>query len=389
VKDRERDRRTAIERYLRGERPTAIGASLGYSEAWFYKWLRRYREGDDEWFREGLRRPHLSPRRTPREIEEIVKLERLSLYNQGLFCGPQAIRWELEALEVRPLPSVRTIARILARHDLTHARTGRYEPRGKKYPALVATRPGDVQQTDFVGPCYLDGPIRFYSLHSVDVATGRCAVEPVLHKGGQNTLAAIWAIWSRLGLPKYQQVDNEMVFYGSPTHPRGMGKLIRLCLLHGVEPCFIPLAEPWRNGVVEKFHDHWEQKFHGRIPMYSVDDLLRESRTFEYAHNSRWRYSKLGGKTPMQALTASDVAVRFPSGAEEPPRHPLPKPEQGRYHVVRFIRSNGVLDLFGEQIGLPPETLYEYVRATIDVAKQRLLISLDDHVVHECVYRLR
>ena len=44
-----------------------------------------------------------------------------------------------------------------------------------------------------------------------------------------------------------------------PPHPAGLGPLIRLCLAMGVEPWFIPPAEPWRNGIVEKFNDRWQQ----------------------------------------------------------------------------------------------------------------------------------
>jgi len=60
----------------------------------------------------------------------------------------------------------------------------------------------------------------------------------------------LWSIWWRLGIPKYLQVDNELVFYGSNRYPRAMGALIRLCLLNNVEPWFIPVRESWRNGVV-------------------------------------------------------------------------------------------------------------------------------------------
>jgi transposase InsO family protein len=42
----------------------------------------------------------------------------------------------------------------------------------------------------------------------------------------------------------------------SPGYPGGMGALIRLCLINGIELWFIPRGEPWRNGVVEKFNDH-------------------------------------------------------------------------------------------------------------------------------------
>jgi len=201
---RTEDRHRAIERYRQGERPASICASMGYSRRWFYKWLKRADDSTEEWASDQSRRPHQTPTRSSHEIEQIVTLVRLSLYNRGLFCGAQAIRWELEDLAITPLPSLRTINRLLARHDLTHRRTGRYEAKGTPYPRVGGTQPGDVHQTDFVGPCYLTGPVRFYSLHSVDVVTGRCAVEPLGQRAGQHTVNALWATWTRLGLPRHQ-----------------------------------------------------------------------------------------------------------------------------------------------------------------------------------------
>jgi len=64
--------------------------------------------------------------RTKEEIEECVIFVRLELYNRDLLCGPQAIRKKLEQYYVIPLPSQRTIARILERNGLTHRRTGIY-----------------------------------------------------------------------------------------------------------------------------------------------------------------------------------------------------------------------------------------------------------------------
>lgn len=189
-------------------------------------------------------------------------------------------------------------------------------------------------------------------------------------------------------MPHHQQVDNEMVFYGSPAHPRGMGSLIRLCLHYDIEAWFIPLGEPWRNGVVEKFNHHWDVKLLRRIPMVSAEDLRRESLQFEERHNGRYRYSKLGGKTPQAALEASGATLRFPPTVAAP-RYPLPKPERGRYHLVRFVRSDGLLDVFGEKFRAPPEAIYEYVRLTVDVARQRLTIFLHQAMVDEHHYRLR
>lgn len=381
-------RQEAIRRYHMGESTRTIWISLGRSEQWFFKWLRCFRQGDKDWYKTRSRCPQNFPLRTPREIAKIIENTRLELYNEGLFYGAQAIAWEMREQNVDPIPSITTINRILKRKNLTHGRTGRYVPKGKKYPKPQAHIPGDVYQMDRVGPCYLKGPIRFYSINTVDIATGRCGIEPMTAKGGQELIDGIWAIWNRLGLPRSQQVDNDMSFFGSPSHPRGMGQFIRLCLHTGIEPCFIPIREPWRNGVVEKFNDHWEQKFLHRVTLHSMKDLNRESLAFECKHNTRMRYTKLGGKTPADALAGSGHGLRFP---ETPvaPRIPLEKPDQGRYHVIRFIRSNGILNIFSEQFTVPPEAIYEYVSATIDVTNQQLQIRLDGKTIDQIPYRMR
>ena len=61
---------------------------------------------------------------TKKEIEEIVKLIRLDLYNKGVCCGAKVIKNKMEEKNTEPVPSERTIGRILSRHGLTHGRTG-------------------------------------------------------------------------------------------------------------------------------------------------------------------------------------------------------------------------------------------------------------------------
>ena len=315
----------AVQRFLNGEKPESICASLGRSKAWLYKWVERHLEDDDTWSEARSRRPLSVTNRTPKEIEEIVKLMRLNLYNRDLFCGAQAILWELEDLNVRPLPSPRTINRILSRNALTHRRTGKYEAKGTPYPTLPSLLPNQTHQADLVGPCYLKGPVRFHSLNVVDTATVRCGLHSALTKAGQDILDGFWAIWRRLGIPDNVQVDNAMTFFGSPAHPRGMGPLIRLCLHNGVEPWFIPMAEPWRNGMIEQFNDLYQQKFLAKVIMATEDDLRSGSLAFEQRHNSTYRYSRLRGGTPLKALAASKAKLRFPT-QEEAPQHRLKKP---------------------------------------------------------------
>lgn len=332
------------------------------------------------------------PQRTAGPIEEIIKSTRISLYNHELFCGAQAIRWELEEQNIQPLPSLRTINRILSRNDLTHRRTGHYEPKGTRYPSLPSNLPNLRHQADFVGPRHLRGEadsLRFYSMNVVDLGTGRCGIQPLFNRSGNAVYEALWAIWRRLGMPRHLQVDNEMAFYGSPAHPRGMGPLIRLCLHYGIEPWFIPQSEPWRNGVVEQFNNHYQQKFLDRVAMQTAGQLQEGTLAFEWKHNSRYRYSKLSGKTPLQALAQSGATpLRFPPEGPAP-ETPLQKPGTGRYHLIRLIRSDCALDVFGERFRVTPELQYEYVVATIDVKEQMLKLFHDQLQVDEFDYKLR
>ena len=386
--ENKRKRILAVERFNNGESPDAICVSLGKSKSWLYKWIGRHIEDDDSWSASRSRRPISDSKYTPTEIEEIVKMIRLNLYNHDLFCGGQAIHWEMEELCVSPLPSIRTINRILSRNELTHRRTGKYEAKGTIYPKLPAILPNQTHQADMVGPCYLKGPVRFYSLNVVDTATVRCGLYPLPSKAGQSILDGFWAVWMRMGMPDQVQIDNAMSFFGSPTHPRGMGPLIRLCLHNGVEPWFIPMAEPWRNGMIESFNDRYQQMFLGKVFMATEGDLKDGSLAFEQRHNSKYRYSKLGGKTPLKALAASNATLRFPKESEAP-KHQLKKPEIGRYHLVRLIRSNLKLNIFGELFSVSPALKLEYVVATINVKEQKLKLFLDKIQVDEFSYKLR
>jgi len=81
---------------------------------------------------------------SPDEIEQIVIMIRLELYNRGVACGPKAIRTRMdESYGVKPLPSERTIARMLATNGLTYGRIGWCDGDEKWLPesAIRAKRP--------------------------------------------------------------------------------------------------------------------------------------------------------------------------------------------------------------------------------------------------------
>lgn len=109
---------------------------------------------------------------------------------------------------------------------------------------------------------------------------------------------------------------------------------------------------------------------------------------FEQRHNSTYRDSKIKGKTPLMALTDKNAKLVFPSKSNTP-KHPLDKPEEGGYHLVRFIRGDCRLNIFGDIFSVPPQTQYEYAVAIIDVKEQILKLFPDTIQVDEYKYQLR
>jgi transposase len=111
-------RKTAIERYLQGESPKSIYTDLKRSKYWFFKWLKRYKTGEPEWYKDNSR----APRNRPTELGEIERQRIISgrthLESQKFAqLGPSAIKWELSKSGYS-LPSDSTIKRVLKSEGL-------------------------------------------------------------------------------------------------------------------------------------------------------------------------------------------------------------------------------------------------------------------------------
>jgi putative transposase len=189
-----------------------------------------------------------------------------------------------------------------------------------------------------------------------------------------------------MGLPDYLQLDNELSFRGSNKYPRSFGLVIRLCLHFGVQPVFIPAGEPWRNGVIEKFNDTYNKKFFRRQWFPSYATLKRQSKNFQRFHNKQHRYSCLKGKTPNELVKASNHNA-LTIGANTK----LPKSDEvanGNVILIRFIRSNRVLDIFGEKFKVSKDLVYSYVKAIIVTKIHRLQLYLGEELVDAFDYQL-
>jgi putative transposase len=114
----ERRRQQAIARYLDGDPIEAICREMKCSKSWLYKCRDRYQADNPSWAQEISRRPMTSPAKLSATLEEeIVRLrQRLSSTGSGP-ASAAAIRQALEDMAIEPVPSLRTIYRVLQRHE--------------------------------------------------------------------------------------------------------------------------------------------------------------------------------------------------------------------------------------------------------------------------------
>ena len=114
----EKIRIEAISRYVKGEQPKSIYSKLQRSKKWFFKWLKRYKSGAAEWYKEESRAPLRRPHQTSVQQQQAIILTRTQLESQRFAqTGVSAIKWELSKQGLH-FPSDRTITRILKREGL-------------------------------------------------------------------------------------------------------------------------------------------------------------------------------------------------------------------------------------------------------------------------------
>lgn len=391
--DEEGLRREAVRRHMSGEDARSIARDLGRSERWVYKWVGRYEAGEEQWFVSGSRRPHRAPTATSEELAALVLGARDRLEDEPRAQrGAAAIAWELASMGVAEdaLPGSWTIERILSREGRSKPRRReghRCQPKGTPYPARAKRcGPGVLHEIDPVGPRYLDGAQQVHSLNVMDVGTHRIALEPLARPTPLALAEHLVGVWGRLGVPQIAQFDNAPSLRGDIGNGRVFGPVVRACLDLGVKVRYIPLEEPWRNGAVEHFQDVFDKSFFRTERYRDLEHLRARALDFEAFHNARHRYSALGGRTPDQAWTAAGPAPRRPPKGY---RIPEDLPRRGRIEVLRLIRSDRALNLFGEKIVMPEDTVYQYVVAQIQVRAQRLVVTCSGEVVHEASHPIR
>ena len=368
-------RQEVVRLRLLGESVNSISEQLNRSRQWVHKWLKKHNQtSDTEWYKSGSNIPKTIVRKTSESQEQAVIEIRRRLSNQPYAqTGAISILYEFERLGIPP-PSVTTINRILKRNNLIESSKVK-RMKNTEYPSHFL----GVQQMDLIGPRYLKGGFRFYFYNIIDTENHFAGVYPIPDKSAESIVPCVLDYWKSYQIPDFLQMDNELSFRGSNRHPRGLGLLMRVAISNGVSPIFIPPAEPWRNGVIEKFNDNVGKYFYNIQKFASLEDLQYKAKSFTLFHNENHRYSSQANRTPNQMLKGISNKVLLTKDIDLTQKIYI---DEGRLIFIRFIRSDLKLRLLNETFTVKSILKYSYVTVEIILEKFILVVEQNSIIHH-------
>jgi len=385
-------RQRAISLRLAGRTVKQVCSALGCSEAWFQKWWRRYLETGPEGLYDLTRANHHVARHIPPELERAILSIRRRLQAHATpatrysLIGATAIRAELKALGIRPLPCERTIQRVLQRNGVTapRVRLAPLLPR-QEYPGPQARASNQLHEVDLVGPIYLKGSRHRYSIWvGKDAFDGAVCLRLAGSRRMDEVLGFLGECWKDLGLPEQVQLDNARELSGWGPAARTLSRVIRLCLHFGVGPVFIPAGEPQFNGGVENFNGWFQPRLFDRR-FSRPGDLRRELARLQEAVNAQHVHPRLGGRTPAQHRRGLRLR-KLPAGFVVPTARQ--KLAAGRVTFIRRVSPAGTVTVLSQSYRVGKRHRGLYLRLVVDTGRGRLTAYLNGRVLKRWPYKL-
>jgi hypothetical protein len=178
--------------------------------------------------------------------------------------GAKAIHAHLQATSPQddPVPSVRTIGRVLLREGLLDSkqRTRRPPPPRGWYLPLLAEGQAELDSFDTVEGLFIAGGIEVEVLNAMSVHGRLAGSWPQGRFTANHVIDCVSSHWQTHGLPHYVQFDNAPLFQGPISYADALGKVVRLCLQLGVTPVFTPPRETGFQAAIESYNARWQSQ---------------------------------------------------------------------------------------------------------------------------------
>lgn len=275
--------------------------------------------------------------------------------------GPAAIRRELEqqADLAGPIPSLRTIARILERRGALDARrrVRRPAPPAGWYLPDLRRRLVELDSFDVISGLRLKGGVDLDILTGISLHGGLMAAWPTAGVSARLTVDALAEHWRSVGRPGYAQFDNDTRFIGGHAHPNSIGPVIRFCLAVDVVPVFAPPVEMGFQAAVEALNGRWQRQLWARFWNPTLAEL--QARSAAYVAASRARSAV--------RIEAAPARSPFPTDQID-----LSRPPAGRLVFLRRTSDTGSVAILGRRYPVDPRWPHRLVRAELELDARRL-----------------
>ncbi len=374
-------RERAIHLLRSGRSVREVAQILQHSESWVYKCRQRYQEAGWEGLKSRSRRPHTLARRLPAHVRQAVREARSELEAEaaqgGLkFIGSAAIRTRLKEKGITPLPSKRSIERILRDAQMTQPR-----PRAKAeedtYPHLQLTEPHLLVQVD-ICPRYLKGGQSVACFNAIDVVSRYPVCKAYEHRRSVEAAEFLYLVFREMGVPRYVQMDNEGCFCGGHTHPGVIGKVVRVALMAGAEVVFSPIRHPQSQGHVERFHYTYSRHVWQDTLLETVAQVNQQTEAFLQKYRER-PHPRLQERTPAQlhqAFPSRPLPAHFTWPADlGKARLPL---YAGKIHFMRKVDAENHIPLLNMKWHIPHAAIGQKVWATLTLAPKESYLEVFD-----------
>ena len=329
----------------------AICREYGVSRKTGYKWIERYKKGGVLALRDLSRRPD----RSPLAVSPELVLDIVAIKTARPRWGARKLIWALEQTGTKPLPSERTVNRILERCGMVAKRKVRLKhavPMAK--PNITADRPNVLWTADYkgwwrTGDLKRCEPLTVRDQFSRFVLAVHVCRSPQIHEAMQ--------LFERLfelhGIPDVILTDNGNPFV-APNSRFGLTKLSAWWVSLGIEHVRTRKAKPSDNGGHERMHRDIALEVEA-ISAPNTDEQQRACDLWRVDFNNCRPHEALGMKPPAQLYKSNPESYSGKRVELVYPQHMMVRTVSGR----GFFKLHGKLlplsvALAGFTIGIDP-----------------------------------
>jgi len=245
----------------------ALAAAIGSSKGWVKKWLKRLREEQaagvplaDILSGHARARKHPPVKTAALVVEQVLAIRDQPPEGLRRVPGQQAIRYYLERdgallFFQLPIPSAKTIYRILKAHDrIPESKQRLHQPMERPAPMTcwqldfkdVSTVPADPHGKR---------PHVVETLNIIDMGTSVLLDAHVRADfTAETALQAVALTLATYGCPQQITLDRDTRWVGSPAGSDFPAALIRFCACLGIAVQVCAPEHPQENGFVERYH---------------------------------------------------------------------------------------------------------------------------------------